>query len=105
MTSTIWKLSLPETPMDMDAENVDFGLCELVRNQYLKRLRETVSQNLCALIEGCNVDSRIDNYIDVCVAEIEKDALRKCMVANLYREGMARVVNADLFSSYSVPDR
>lgn len=94
MNANVWKLSLPATPMDMDAENVDFGLCELVRDQYLKRLRQTVSQNLCALIEDCNVDSRINSYIDVCVAEIEKEALRRCMVANLYREGMSRMVNA-----------
>lgn len=92
-TTNVWNLDLPATPMDMDPETVGFGLCDLVRGEYLKRLRETLAQNLGALIQGCHFDQEIDNYIDTCMAEMEKTAIRNCMVADLYRKGMSQMVS------------
>lgn len=82
--------------MDMDAEVVDFGLCVMVGSQNLKRLREMVLEKLFVLTKGCSIDSKIENYIDLYLAEFEKEALRKCMVTNLYREGMSHKVNAEI---------
>jgi hypothetical protein len=92
MMTNVWNLDLPATPMDMDPEIMGFGLCDMVRGEYLKRLHETLAQNLGALIQGCHVDQQIESYINTCMAEMEKNAIRNCMVANLYREGMARIV-------------
>lgn len=93
MSANLWNLELPATPNDMDAEIADFGLCDLVREQYLKRLQQTLAHNLGAFIEGCHVDqAEIDSYIDTCMAEMEKTAIRNCMVAELYRRGMMRMV-------------
>lgn len=92
-TTNVWNLDLPATPMDMDLETVGFGLCDLVRGEYLRRLRETLAQNLGTLIQGCFVDQEIEAYIDTCMAEMEKTAIRNCMVANLYRKGMSRMVS------------
>lgn len=82
---------LPNSPMDMDADLEDLeSLCQLVRNHYLNRLRQTLLDN----VDKCGKlhDSCIVQYVDICMAEMEKRALRRCMVASIYRQDMAIMV-------------
>lgn len=84
-------VDLPNSPMDVDTDSEDLdSLCQLVRNHYLNRLRQTLIDNLdkCGKLH----DSRIVQYVDICMAEMEKRALRRCMIASIYRQDMAITV-------------
>jgi len=90
-----WNVDLPKSPWDMDEdleENLDV-LCELVRNQYLKRLRQTLLDNLdvSKSLQKKHL-YHIEECVDVCIAEMEKQALRRCMMASIYRECMSNMV-------------
>lgn len=89
-----WDVKLPQSPWDFSEDSKDLDvLCELVRNQYLKRLRQTLLDNLNVSEEYQKSDLyQTQQYVDLCMAEMEKQALRKCMVATLYREGMSNMV-------------
>lgn len=90
-----WKLDLPESLLDIDEEDTEELdlLCELVRNHYLKRLRQTLLDNLDATESYQKTHLRhIQQCVDICMAEMEKQALRRCMIASIYREGMSNMV-------------
>jgi hypothetical protein len=59
MMTNVWNFDLPTTPMDMDTEIVDFELCDMVRGEFLKKLYETLEENLGALIKDCHFDQQI----------------------------------------------
>lgn len=89
-----WNIDLPKSPLDIDEDLEDLNLLtELVRNQYLKRLRQTLHDNL-NVTEGYqrNHPYQMQQSIDICMAEMEKQALRRCMIASIYREGMSKMV-------------
>lgn len=90
----VWNVDLPESPWDVngDTENLDV-LCELVRNQYLKRLRQTLFDNLDVSKGYQKEHLRIEQCVDICVAEMEKEALKRCMMASIYRESMSSMVS------------
>lgn len=91
-----WNVDLPKSPWDMDEDLEDLNLLsELVRNQYLKRLRQTLLDNL-DITEGYQKKHlyQIQQSIDICMAEMEKQALRRCMIASIYREGMSKMVRS-----------
>lgn len=89
-----WNVNLPKSPLDINEDSEDYDLlCELVRNQYLKRLRQTLIDNLNVTEEYQKEHpSCVQQCVDVCMAEMEKQALRRCMVASIYREGMSNMV-------------
>lgn len=92
-----WDINLPQSPWDFSEDSEDSEdlnvLCELVRNQYLKHLRQTLLDNLnVAEVYQQSNHCQAQQYVDICMAEMEKLALRKCMVARLYREGMSKMV-------------
>lgn len=84
-------IDLPKSPLDMDAdlEELD-ALCQLVRNRYLNRLRKTLLEN----VDECRKqhDPRIQQCVNICMAEMEKQALRRCMLASIYRQHMSSMV-------------
>jgi len=90
-----WKVDLPESPLDMDeeaSEDLDL-LCELVRNHYLKRLRQTLLDNLDVTEDYQKTHFyHIQQCVDICMAEMEKRALRRCMIASIYRKSMSNMV-------------
>jgi len=90
-----WKIDLPENLLNIeeeDSEDLDL-LCELVRNQYLKRLRQTLLDNLNITRGYQKTDLyHVQKCVDICLAEMEKQALRRCMVASIYRESMFNMV-------------
>lgn len=91
---SFWDINLPQSPWDFSEDSKDLDLlCELVRNQYLKRLRQTLLDNL-NVTEGYQKSHlcQAQQYVDKCMTEMEKQALRKCMVARLYCEGMSNMV-------------
>lgn len=90
-----WILDLPKGPWDMDDESEDLDkLCELVRNQYLKHLRQTLLDNLDVSNDGFQKKyiHQIPQSVDKCLFEMEKKALRQCMIASIYREVMFNMV-------------
>lgn len=91
---SFWNIDLPKSPWDMDDDSDDLDvLCELVRNQYLKRLRQTLLDNL-DVVEDYQKQhlNKIEDCVNICMAEMEKQALRRCMMASIYREAMSRMV-------------
>lgn len=91
---SFWNIDLPKSPLDMDEDLEDLNLLsELVRNQYLKHLRQTLLDNL-DVTKGYQKKHlyQIQQSIDICMAEMEKQALRRCMIASIYREGMSKMV-------------
>lgn len=90
----LWNVNLPESPFDIDEDSEDLDLlCEMVRNQYLKRLRQTLIDNLDVTEDyQKKLPYKIQQCIDTCMAEMEKQALRRCMVASIYRESMSNMV-------------
>lgn len=90
-----WNIDLPKSPWDVDDDLEDLDvLCELVRNQYLKRLHQTLLNNL-DVTSGYKKKPhyQIQHCVDICMAELEKQALRRCMIASIYREGMTNLVS------------
>ncbi|XP_027853795.2 probable cyclin-dependent serine/threonine-protein kinase DDB_G0292550 isoform X2 [Aphis gossypii] len=88
--------NLPKSPWDIDDdfEGFDTVLCELVRNQYLKRLHETLLNNLDVTSSYKKKPlNQIQHCINLCMAELEKQALRRCMIARIYRKGMTNLIN------------
>lgn len=92
----IWKIELPYSPLDVDEdpENVDL-LCEMVRNQYLKHLRQTLYDNLDVGPKRYQKDFlfQVDHCVNTCMTEMEKQALRKCLIASIYRKTMTEMVS------------
>ncbi|XP_050428167.1 uncharacterized protein LOC126838091 [Adelges cooleyi] len=92
----IWKIELPYSPVDVDddPENVDI-LCEMVRNQYLKHLRQILYDNLDVGPKGYQKEClyQIDQCVETCVTEMEKKALKRCLIASIYRETMSSMIN------------
>lgn len=91
-----WNVDLPENPWDIDdddSENLDI-LCDMVRNQYLKHLRQTLFDNLDVGPKSYQQQNslKIQKCVDFCITQMEKQALRRCMVAKIYREGMTSMV-------------
>lgn len=88
-----WKVDLPKSPWDFDEDSENL-LCDLVRNQYLKRLRQTLFDNLDVGPKGFQKSNlfKIQQCVDICMVEMEKQALRRCMVAHIYREAMTNMV-------------
>lgn len=89
-----WNVDLPKNPLDVDEDSEELDvLCELVRNQYLKRLRQTLLNNLDNIKCYQNIPFyQIQQCVDICMAEMEKQALRRCMIASIYRECMSNMV-------------
>lgn len=89
-----WNVNLPESPFDIDEDSEDLDLlCEMVRNQYLKRLRQTLIDNLDVTEDyQKKYPCTIQQCVDTCMTEMEKQALRRCMVASIYREAMSSMV-------------
>jgi len=89
-----WKIDLPKSPWDLDDDVEDLDvLCEFVRNQYLKRLHQTLLNNLDVTSDYKKKPLyQIQHCVDLCMAELEKQALRRCMIASIYREGMTNLV-------------
>lgn len=88
-------IDLPKSPWDIDddLEDLDTVLCELVRNQYLKRLHETLLNNLDVTNSYKKKPlNQIQHCVNLCMAELEKQALRQCMIARIYRKGMTNLV-------------
>ncbi|XP_050532635.1 uncharacterized protein LOC126900755 isoform X2 [Daktulosphaira vitifoliae] len=92
----VWKIELPYSPIDVDEdpENVDF-LCEMVRNQYLKHLRQTLYDNLDVEPKKFQKDClfQVDHCVNTCMTEMEKQALRRCLIASIYRKNMTKMIN------------
>ncbi|XP_001949885.1 uncharacterized protein LOC100169414 [Acyrthosiphon pisum] len=90
-----WNIDLPKSPWDVDDDLEDLDvLCELVRNQYLKRLHQTLLNNLDVTSSYKKKPLyQIQHCVDICMAELEKQALRRCMIASIYREGMTNLIN------------
>lgn len=88
--------NLPKSPLDVDDdfEDLDTVLCELVRNQYLKRLHETLLNNLDVTSSYKKKPfNQIQHCVNLCMAELEKQALRRCMIAKMYCKGMTNMIN------------
>lgn len=68
-------------------------LWELVRSRYMKRLNQTLLDNL-DVTKGYQKQhlNKIDEAVDLCMVQMEKRALRDCMVARIYREEMTKMV-------------
>jgi hypothetical protein len=97
--TSVWDLGLPATPVDMSPENVDYGLSDMVRASYLAKLRETLMSNLrenIASDRGSAGDVMVGMFVEKCLGEMEKDALRKCMVAEIYCKAMRKTVRVYL---------
>jgi hypothetical protein len=78
--TSAWDLGLSATPADMSPENVDYGLSDMVRTSYLAKLRETLMYNLRGNIasdRGSAGDVTVGMFVEKCLCEMEKDALRK----------------------------
>ncbi|XP_026805059.1 uncharacterized protein LOC113548395 isoform X1 [Rhopalosiphum maidis] len=92
---SFWNIDLPKSPWDVDDDLEDLDvLCELVRNQYLKRLHQTLLNNLNVTNSYQKKPvNQIQHCIDICMVELEKQALRRCMIASIYREGMTNLIN------------
>lgn len=90
----IWNIDLPKHALDIDEDSKNFDvLSELVRNRYLKSLRQTLLNNLDVTTDYKNNHLyQIQNCIDTCMVEMEKQALRQCMIASIYRESMSNLV-------------
>lgn len=88
-----WKL--PENPWDLcdDFDNLDV-LSDMIRDQYLRRLRKTLMDNLNVGPASYreNTFTEIQECVDVCMAEMEQQALRQCMAARIYSQGMKIMV-------------
>lgn len=91
---SFWNVDLPENLLNVDGDSKELDvLCELVRNQYLKRLRQTLFNNVDNNKCYQNIPfDQIQQCIGICVAEMEKQALRRCMIASIYRESMSNMV-------------
>jgi hypothetical protein len=97
--ASVWDLGLPATPADMSSENVNYGLSDMVRASYLAKLRETLMSNMrenTASDRGSAEDTMVEMFVEKCLGEMEKDALRKCMVAEIYCEAMRKTVRSHL---------
>jgi hypothetical protein len=97
--ASVWDLGLPATPADMSPENVNYGLNDMVRASYLAKLRETLMSNIrknTASDRGSAEDATVEMFVEKCLGEMEKDALRKCMVAEIYCEAMRKTVSVHL---------
>ncbi|VVC41657.1 Hypothetical protein CINCED_3A006817 [Cinara cedri] len=85
-------IDLPKSPMDFDSdfENLD-ALCQFVRNSYLNYLRKTLMEN----INECQKqhDPHVLQCVDICMAEMEKIALKRCMLASIYRQDMSSMIS------------
>ncbi|XP_025417394.1 uncharacterized protein LOC112688437 [Sipha flava] len=93
--ASVWNLGLPATPADMSPENVDYGLNDMVRAGYLAKLRETLMVNIrenTASDRGSAEDGTIEMFVEKCLGEMEKEAIRKCMVAEIYCDAMRKTV-------------
>jgi hypothetical protein len=93
--SSVWDLGLPATPADMSPENADYGLSNMVRAGYLEKLRETLMANIkanTASDRGSAEDGTIEMFVEKCLGEMEKEAIRKCMVAEIYCDAMRKTV-------------
>jgi hypothetical protein len=65
----------------------------------LVKLRETLMSNLKENIANDRRsagDVTIEMFVEKCLGEMEKDALRKCIVAEIYCEVMSRTVRVYL---------
>lgn len=89
-----WNVDLPKNLLNIDEDSEELDvLCELVRNQYLKRLRQTLLNNLDYVKCYQNIPfNQIQQCVGICMAEMEKQALRRCMIASIYRESMSNMV-------------
>lgn len=98
----LWNIDLPKSLLDMDEDLQELDvLCELVRNQYLKRLRQTLLNNLDDTKCYQNLPLyQIQKCVDLCMNEMEKQALRRCMIASIYRESMSNMVCYVLLNYY-----
>jgi hypothetical protein len=97
--ASVWDLGLPATPADMSPENMDYGLSDMVRAGYLAKLRETLMSNIrenTASDRGSAEDETVEMFVEKCLGDIEKDAIRKCMVAEIYCEVMRKTVREHL---------
>jgi hypothetical protein len=93
--ATVWDLGLPATPADMSSENGDYCLSDMVRVGYLTKLRETLMSNIkenTASDRGSAEDGTIEMFVEKCLSEMEKEAIRKCMVAEIYCDAMRKTV-------------
>ncbi|XP_025194570.1 uncharacterized protein LOC112594137 [Melanaphis sacchari] len=90
-----WNIDLPKSPWDVDDDLEDLDvLCELVRTQYLKHLHQTLLNNLDVTKSYKNKPlNQIQHCVDICMAELEKQALRRCMIASIYRKSMTNLIN------------
>lgn len=91
---SFWNVDLPKNPLNVDEDSGESDvLCELVRNQYLKRLHQTLLKNLdnTKCYQNISFD-QILQCVDICIAKMEKQALRRCMIASIYRESMSNMV-------------
>lgn len=95
---SFWDIGFPKSQLELDDDSDDDSeeldvLSELVRNQYMKRLHQTLLDNL-DVAKGYQKHhlNKIDQCVDVCMVEMEKQALRQCMVTRIYREAMTKMV-------------
>lgn len=91
--ASLWDLRLLATPAPI---NINYGFCDMVRGSYLAKLRETLMFNLSGNAMGDCVsteDATVEMYVEKCLGEMEKNALRKCMVAEIYCEVMRKMVH------------
>ncbi|XP_025407463.1 uncharacterized protein LOC112681422 [Sipha flava] len=94
--ASVWDLGLPATPADMSPENMDYGLSDMVRAGYLAKLRETLMVNIkenTASDRGSAEDGTIEMFVEKCLGEMEKEAIRKCMVAEIYCDAMRKTID------------
>lgn len=96
-------IDLPKNPLDVDQLwNDQDVLCDLVRDQYLRRLRETLVHNLrnSKCHQHINQQRQLEQCVDLCMVHMEKRALRQCMVASVYCQAMINMVNIVLHNCY-----